>query len=438
MKMKIKNKLIFSVILVISIFGIIAVGFVFFQVESKLITESKKGLESISKVQSHGAAVIFERGSDLAKSIVNDPAVIEYMRAKKSNSIIEKPYMFGYVGSQVEISDRATYYRLTHYNIGGNYLAIYLIGLDGTTFVSTDETFVGKNYAFRDYFRRAVVGEPWVDISIGVTSKQLGYYFSYPVRSDVGDIVGVAVVKMSPDILFKYINSNNVASNEITMLVDQYGVIISTNDQSKLYKSLGQISQENLTEINDKKRYNEMKIEPLDYDEVQSELGSVTNNKNYEIDDKIDNRREILSVVKIGDFPFFLVIDRSLTEFSGSSMFVALFLALFVLFGATFAMMFIIFFINKLLNPLSVLKVGAEEISKENFDYKINIKTNDEFEELGNSFNYMSDKLRKFYSDSNKQIEKLKKINKLMVGREKKMIELKKEIKINKQKSELS
>ena len=91
------------------------------------------------------------------------------------------------------------------------------------------------------------------------------------------------------------------------------------------------------------------------------------------------------------------------------------------------------FFISKtILEPLIQLKQATEKISRGHLDVPIEIKSKDELGELATSFNEMVASLKESKSDIEKKINKrtkgLKKLNQYMVGRELKMIELKKEI----------
>ncbi|KKQ40912.1 MAG: hypothetical protein US58_C0010G0013 [Candidatus Magasanikbacteria bacterium GW2011_GWA2_37_8] len=432
MKLKLKTKLSLVIIGIISFFGILSVLFVYIQTKASLVSEVKQGLGSVSLVQAHGLVSIFQSGGNLVKSIAVDDTIIEYMRVKDKNPVIEEPIMFDSVGGRVEISDKATLRRLTRYNINDQYSAIYLISTNGTTWESTDKTFVGQNYAFRDYFKQAISGNPWVDVSIGVTSQKLGYYFSYPVKSSAGDILGVVVVKMMPDTINKFILSNNIRGNEVLMFTDSDGVIIFSNDESRIYKSLGLLSPEQQSLIREKKRYSGLEIKPLDYGDVQNDLALVYKYKIYEISDEIDKKKEIVNLTKIGDLPFYLVIERGLEELVAPAMRIALLLSLLVFLAAMFAIVAIIFLVNRILRPLDVLENGVQQLGKENFDYKFTISTGDELEELGKSFDNMAVKLKVSYSKLKEQIEKLNRTNHLIVEREKKMIELKKQIKEHK------
>ena len=93
--------------------------------------------------------------------------------------------------------------------------------------------------------------------------------------------------------------------------------------------------------------------------------------------------------------------------------------------------------------PLRKLKEGAEKIGEGKLDTRIEIKSKDEFGELASSFNKMVEDLKKSTisindskgiieertSQLNAKIKELEIFNKLAVGRELKMIELKKRVK---------
>lgn len=123
-----------------------------------------------------------------------------------------------------------------------------------------------------------------------------------------------------------------------------------------------------------------------------------------------------------------------------------------------------LFFSKLIVDPIRKLQRGVEIIRKGNLDYQVDIQTNDEIEELGKAFNRMAEKLSKYHTaleesktvlqikvkartreleelaksledkvkERTKEIEErlneLEKFHKLTVGRELKMMELKKEL----------
>lgn len=76
-------------------------------------------------------------------------------------------------------------------------LAVFLLDSRGTCVFSSRPDFIGRNYGFRPYFTGALAQGRATYVARGITSHQLGIYFSRRIRS--GDrILGVAVLKLDP------------------------------------------------------------------------------------------------------------------------------------------------------------------------------------------------------------------------------------------------
>lgn len=122
--------------------------------------------------------------------------------------------------------------------------------------------------------------------------------------------------------------------------------------------------------------------------------------------------------------------------------------------GLVIVLLLLWYFVKIFTKPVYNLQEITKEIIKGNFDKRVMINSDDEFKDLANSFNLMASKLSDLYKGLNEEIEertkKLEESNKrlieidtiirknleaseraneLMVDRELKMIELKKEIK---------
>ncbi len=107
----------------------------------------------------------------------------------------------------------------------------------------------------------------------------------------------------------------------------------------------------------------------------------------------------------------------------------------------------VLFLSMSISNPIKKLKEGADIIGKGNLDYRLDIKTRDEIQDLSESFNKMavdlkktSTELKKYSVNLEKEVNKktmglqdkvseLQKFTKLTIGRELRMIGLKKKIK---------
>ena len=116
-------------------------------------------------------------------------------------------------------------------------LTCYIMDKEGTTIASsnrnTPKSFIGKNYSFRPYFKKAIKGNPCVYLALGVTSKKRGIYFSHPIKKN-NEIIGVTVIKFSVARLEqKFANLSGIAA-----LGDLNGIVFATNRKEWLFKTL--------------------------------------------------------------------------------------------------------------------------------------------------------------------------------------------------------
>ena len=119
----------------------------------------------------------------------------------------------------------------------------YLMDREGNTIASSNrkarDSFVGKNYAFRPYFKQAMGGLTYIYMALGVTSGKRGMYFSHPVYEASDKVpIGVAVIKDSIEEIEKEINQEY---DGIMLLADSHGVIFVTNHKDWLYQVLWKV-----------------------------------------------------------------------------------------------------------------------------------------------------------------------------------------------------
>lgn len=102
---------------------------------------------------------------------------------------------------------------------------IYLLGKDGVAIAASNwrepTSFVGNDYAFRDYFSGAVSGGTAEQFALGTVSKRPGLYITSRV-DDGGEPLGVVVVKIE----FDQVEADWRALGGQTYVVDQRGVVL--------------------------------------------------------------------------------------------------------------------------------------------------------------------------------------------------------------------
>ena len=115
---------------------------------------------------------------------------------------------------------------------------------NGTTVASSNrnaaDSFVGKNFSFRPYWRQAIRGEPSTYLALGVTSNVRGVYSSHPVRGKTGGTpVGVVVIKAP---IARIEEESRQPFQGIVLLAAPNGIIFASNRKEWLNRSLSKLS----------------------------------------------------------------------------------------------------------------------------------------------------------------------------------------------------
>ncbi len=133
---------------------------------------------------------------------------------------------------------------LDHFKYSLGVRVCYLMDRRGNTVASSNrnapDSFVGKNFSFRPYFKQVFNDPPATYLALGTTSKKRGIYFSYPVFDDSKNaIIGLAVIKAPIENIEK---SLGTLPGEIVLVVDPHGVIFISTRKDWLYHTLHPLS----------------------------------------------------------------------------------------------------------------------------------------------------------------------------------------------------
>ncbi|WP_298608806.1 ATP-binding protein [uncultured Thiothrix sp.] len=143
-------------------------------------------------------------------------------------------------------------------------LDIYLMLANGDTVAASnwakEQSFIGKNFAFRPYFQQAIQGQLGRYYAVGTTSNERGYYFAYPISDEEDRSLGVITVKV------------NVAEIEALwqsapikfLVTDSEGIIFLASDSEWLFKTIKPLPELRRQAIRDVKRYLEKPLMPLE------------------------------------------------------------------------------------------------------------------------------------------------------------------------------
>lgn len=418
-KLKLRNKLILSILGVILLFGFLATYFVYLYSFNLLSENEVVDLEILAEEKANSAVNLFGLVGDVAAKIAEDDCVVECLLPDEAEEEFEP--------------ESNLYDVLEGYNIGDHFSAIYVMDLEGEVQGSTDPSFVGKNYNFRDYFQQALTGESYLDVAVGVTSGALGYYYSHPIE-DEGEVIGVVVVKMRPEVVSEIVQLyvEDSIRGEKFIFVDEFGVVLYSSDESKIFKTLGQLDDAVLAEIAELRRYDGLDLEPLEYDVVLHGLSGVQSSEAFYLMDEYDDEEKVLVIAKTGEYPFYLIIEQELERFEELALRAAQLLALFVFLAAIFAATSIAWAVLRFLKPVNEINAFAKKLAKGDYSHRILVNSGDEMQDLAETLNNMAKHIEKSSIEIEKKVEErtseLEGLTKHMVDRELKMVELKKKI----------
>ncbi|MBW2302562.1 MAG: PAS domain-containing protein [Deltaproteobacteria bacterium] len=128
----------------------------------------------------------------------------------------------------------------------------YLMDSEGNTLASSNrnekDSFVGKNYAFRPYFREAISGRAYLYMALGVTSRKRGIYYSHPVygKTTQETPLGVVVIKVSIKDIEKEFNQSY---GGIVALTDPNSLVFVSNKREWLYHFLMKPSPRDISRV---------------------------------------------------------------------------------------------------------------------------------------------------------------------------------------------
>ncbi|MHC0518073.1 sensor histidine kinase [Vibrio harveyi] len=140
----------------------------------------------------------------------------------------------------------------------------YLIDKWGTTIAASnwrkERSFIGRNFAFRPYFKQAITGQRSQYYALGSTSGKRGYYYSYPIVY-AGGVIGVVVVKMD----LSKIEDNWQQPNSVFVASDPSGIVFMSSRNDWLFKSLQPLEEATAAEVWASRRYLNTTIDSLGF-----------------------------------------------------------------------------------------------------------------------------------------------------------------------------
>ncbi len=144
---------------------------------------------------------------------------------------------------------------LDNFNSSFDTEVTYILDIEGNTIASSNrnapDSFMGYNFSFRPYFKKALRGSSTTYLALGATSKKRGVYYSHPIY-DKTKISGVAVIKASVEFIESSLFSR---SQGILLFTDPNGIIFISNREALRFMLLWRIEDEKITQIRESRQF---------------------------------------------------------------------------------------------------------------------------------------------------------------------------------------
>ena len=141
--------------------------------------------------------------------------------------------------------------------------AIYLLDRQGLTVAASnwrdEDSFLGQNYAFRDYFRTAMEGRTGSEFAIGATTGRPGTFVSHPILGQGGAITGAVVVKID----LTPLNASWNAQDSEVLLVNSDGIVLLAGRSEWHYRSTSELSERRRASLAAKRQFADHDLTPL-------------------------------------------------------------------------------------------------------------------------------------------------------------------------------
>lgn len=142
---------------------------------------------------------------------------------------------------------------------------IMVMDRDGNVVTSTDPDLISRNFGFREYFKLAIQGRPHVTgLVVGAVSGNTGVYFSNPILTGNGNVIGAIVTKIVGKAFVTVVEAERKSKAQAVFLLDGDGVVMYHPNNEWMYRSIMPLTEKAQANILEDRRFRLPKVESLD------------------------------------------------------------------------------------------------------------------------------------------------------------------------------
>ena len=270
---------------------------------------AKENLVELSRSTGDLIDQLIKENQRISATLANDPLIVTFLAANKKDrqTMTSKVYKTLRVYAKTHPEDYSP----------------CLLDANGVVVAAMDDILVGKNRSLRDYFKVAIQGKPFVsDILVEDATKRPGVLFTHPVVSSEEEIVGISLIWLKADTIWKIIDDVSVGKQGVAYLVDQDGVIIAHSHRDLLYRSLGKLAPEAVSTISSTIRFGTIKSakspvipKSLGLDQLSDQVTMARGSGYYRFYSPLDNRYHVVGYTPLKIQSWTVVVDLPEAQF---------------------------------------------------------------------------------------------------------------------------
>jgi C4-dicarboxylate-specific signal transduction histidine kinase len=270
---------------------------------------AKENLIELSQSTGYLIAQLIKENQRISATLANDPLVVTFLAASKKDR---------------QVMTSKVYKTLQNYaNTHPEDYSPELLDANGVVVAALDDILVGRNRSLRDYFKTAIGGKPYVsDILVEGATKRPGVFLTNPVVSAEEEIVGISLIWLKADTIWKIFDGVSVGKQGVAYLLDQNGVIIAHSNRDLLYHSLGELTHEAVSTISSTIRFGAIKDtktpvipKSLGMDQLSEQVTMARRSGYYRFHSPLDNRYHVVGYTPLKISPWTVVVDFPEAQF---------------------------------------------------------------------------------------------------------------------------
>jgi len=266
----------------------------------------------------------------------------------------------------------------------------------GNAIVATDPNVMGKNFKFREYFKTAMEGRPFMTgIIVGAVAGAAGVFYSRPVLDPQGKVIGAVVMRIKADPIGRILANTKVGNERLPFLIDEDGVIVWHPDEKLMFKSLVPLTKEQMDEIVADQRFRRPKIESLNQPWLAKHMINAKQPGNVAYFSTVTGRDEIAGFAPVPGHTWTVGVSESRDYFAAPLNRLFQNTLVSVALAGTIFLLLAMIFARSIVKPIQRLTTAAHALKAGDYDKaNIPVRHNDEIGQLARTFNVMIDVLR--------------------------------------------